>query len=107
MSTRDHARFGLLVLRDGRWGDRELVPGSFVQALRTPCPVNPDYGLLWWLNTGRRQFSAAPASCFAARGAGSNVILLDPEHDLVAVVRWIDKASVDGFVGLLQASVEG
>jgi CubicO group peptidase (beta-lactamase class C family) len=106
MSTRDHARFGLLVLRDGRWGDRELVPGSFVQALRTPCPVNPDYGLLWWLNTGRRQFSAAPASCFAARGAGSNVILLDPEHDLVAVVRWIDKASVDGFVDLLQASVE-
>ena len=106
MSTRDHARFGLLVLRGGGWGGRALVPRSFVETLRTPCPVNPDYGLLWWLNTGRRQFSAAPESCFAARGAGSNVIFLDPEHDLVAVVRWIDKASVDGFVSLLQASVE-
>jgi CubicO group peptidase (beta-lactamase class C family) len=106
MSTRDHARFGLLVLRGGGWGGRALVPRSFVETLRTPCPVNPDYGLLWWLNTGRRQFSAAPESCFAARGAGSNVIFLDPEHDLVAVVRWIDKASVDGLVSLLQASVE-
>ena len=106
MSTRDHARFGLLVHRGGRWGGRQLVPGPWIRELRRPCPVNPDYGLLWWLNTGRRQFSAAPESCYAARGAGSNVILIDPEHDLVAVVRWIDKASVDGFVRLLLESVE-
>lgn len=107
MSTRDHARFGLLVHRNGRWGDRELVPHAWIEELRRPCPVNPDYGLLWWLNTGRRQFSAAPESCYAARGAGSNVIFIDPEHDLVAVVRWIDKASIDGFVRLLLESVEG
>ena len=107
MSTRDHARFGLLVHRGGRWGERELVPGPWIEELCRPCPVNPDYGLLWWLNTGRRQFSAAPESCYAARGAGSNVIFIDPEHDLVAVVRWMDKASVDGFVRLLLESVDG
>ena len=31
MSTRDHARFGLLVLRGGGWGGRALVPRSFVE----------------------------------------------------------------------------
>ena len=61
-------------------------------------PLNPEYGLLTWLNTGRRQFPSAPESSFAARGAGSNVIWIDPEHDLVVVVRWIDKPHVDGFI---------
>jgi len=49
---------------------------------------------------------AAPESCYAARGAGSNVIWIDPEHDLVVVVRWIDKASFAGFLELVLASVE-
>lgn len=101
MSTRDHARFGLLMLRRGRWGERQVLPGAWVDAVTRPCPINPEYGLLWWLNTGRRQLPAAPESSYAARGAGSNVIWIDPEHDLVAVVRWIDKASFPGFVRLV------
>jgi CubicO group peptidase (beta-lactamase class C family) len=107
MSARDHARLGLLVLRRGRWGDREVVPAAWVDEMTRPCPIHPGYGLLWWLNTGRQQLPAAPASCFAARGAGSNVIWIDPEHDLVAVVRWIDKASFPGFVALLTEAVAG
>ena len=72
---------------------------------RKPCPINPQYGLLWWLNTGRAQFPGAPETAFAARGAGSNVIFIDPDHDLVAVVRWIDKASLPEFVRLLMGSI--
>jgi CubicO group peptidase (beta-lactamase class C family) len=105
MSTRDHARFGLLVARGGRWGDRALVPASWIDEMRRSCPLNPEYGLLWWLNTGRAQMPSAPASSYAARGAGSNVIWIDPDHDLVVVVRWIDKASVDGFVRCVQEAV--
>ena len=74
--------------------------------MRRPSDVNPQYGLLWWLNTGRTQMPSAPESSYAARGAGSNVIWIDPEHDLIAVVRWIDKASVDGFVKLVLESVK-
>jgi len=107
MSTRDHARFGLLVHRRGRWGDRQLLPGAWFDELRRPCPLNPNYGLLWWLNTGRAQLTSAPESSYAARGAGSNVIWIDPEHDLVVVVRWIDKASVDGFVRRVVGAVDG
>jgi CubicO group peptidase (beta-lactamase class C family) len=105
MSTRDHARLGLLVARRGRWGSRELLPASWVDAMRRPSALNPDYGLLWWLNTGGRACPSAPESCFAARGAGSNVIWIDPEHDLVVVVRWIDKASVGGFLERVTAAV--
>ena len=105
MASRDHARFGLLIHRGGRWEGKELLPTAWVRAMRAPCPVYPEYGLLWWLNTGRGQFPGASESCYAARGAGSNVIFIDPELDLVAVVRWIDKASLPGFVRLLVESV--
>jgi CubicO group peptidase (beta-lactamase class C family) len=67
--------------------------------------VNPQYGLLWWLNTDRGQLPSAPTSSYAARGAGSNVIWIDPDHDLVAVVRWIDRTALDGFVKLVLDSV--
>jgi CubicO group peptidase (beta-lactamase class C family) len=105
MSTRDHARFGLLVHRGGRWGGRELVPAAWIEEMRRPCPINPEYGLLWWLNTGRRQLPSAPESSYAARGAGSNVIWIDPEHDLVTVIRWIDKPHMAGFVERVLASL--
>ncbi len=98
MSSRDHARFGQLIHQGGRWEGRQLVPRWWIDEMRTPCALNPQYGLLWWLNTGRAQAASAPESCYAARGAGSNVIWIDPEHDLVVVVRWIDKPSVDGFI---------
>jgi CubicO group peptidase (beta-lactamase class C family) len=106
MSTRDHARFGLLVHRAGRWGGRELVPGAWIAEMRRPCPIHSEYGLLWWLNTGRRQFPSASEASFAARGAGSNVIWVDPDRDLVVVVRWIDKPHVAGFVERVVAAVD-
>ena len=105
MSTHDHARFGLLIHRGGAWEGKELLARAWIEAMRRPCPLNPEYGLLWWLNTGRRQFPSAPESCYAARGAGSNIIFIDPDHDLVAVVRWIDTASLDGFLRLVLDSV--
>jgi CubicO group peptidase (beta-lactamase class C family) len=105
MSSLDHARVGLLVHRQGQWGDRRLLDAGWLTEIRRPCPVNPQYGLLWWLNTGRQQAPAAPESCYAARGAGSNVIWIDPEHDLVIVVRWIDKASFGGFLSLVLQSL--
>ena len=105
MSTRDHARFGLLVQRRGRWGGRDVLPASWVDALQEPCPVNRMYGLLWWLNSERASVPGAAASCFGARGAGSNLIWVDPEHDLVVVVRWIDKPHIPRLLGMIAESV--
>ncbi len=105
MSSRDHARLGLLVHRDGVWGDRRLLESGWLAEIRRPCPLNPQYGLMWWLNTGRGQFPSAPEAVYAARGAGSSLIWIDPQHDLVVVARWIDKASMDGFFKLVLASI--
>jgi CubicO group peptidase (beta-lactamase class C family) len=107
MATRDHARFGLLMQRQGQWGDRRLLDAGWIEQMRQPCPINPGYGFLWWLNTGRTALPSAPASSYAARGAGSNVIWIDPEHELVVVLRWIDKTSVDGFLKLVLEGLAG
>lgn len=42
------------------------------------------------LNTLGRNYPGLPATVYGARGAGSNTILISPEHDLVAVWRWHD-----------------
>ncbi len=106
MSTRDHARLGLLVHRGGDWDGRSLLPGAWTEEIRRPCALNPQYGLLWWLNTAGVSFPGAPETAYAARGAGSNVLLVDPDHDLVVVVRWIDASHVARLVALIVDSVE-
>src|SRR5256886_7177703 len=59
MSARDHARFGLLHLRRGRWGDAQILPASWIDECRQPCAINPEYGLMWWLDVRRTRASAA------------------------------------------------
>jgi CubicO group peptidase (beta-lactamase class C family) len=54
-----------------------------------PCPLNLDYGFMWWLNTGHRRYGdTASEGTFAAMGAGGNCVICDPVHDLVVVTRW-------------------
>jgi hypothetical protein len=47
----------------------------------------------------------APEASYSARGAGSNVIWIDPDHDLVVVVRWVDKAHVNPLMERIVGSV--
>jgi CubicO group peptidase (beta-lactamase class C family) len=106
INTRDHARFGYLHLRRGRWRDRQLLSERWIDLATTPCAANPSYGCMWWLNTNRRLFPSAPASSFFALGARDNVIWIDPEHDIVAVVRWIGPGAMDGFIQRVLAAVK-
>ena len=105
IGARDMARVGLLVAQDGVWQGRRLLPEGWCAELRKPCDIAPFYGLLWWLNTDRRQFPAAPESSWFAMGWGSHLIWIEPEHDLVVVVRWIDRPQAGAFVERLLASV--
>jgi CubicO group peptidase (beta-lactamase class C family) len=99
ISARDHARVGLLVARRGIWAGRSLIPAGYIDAMLSPSPTNPSYGFLWWLNRGgARHKSVSDRSVFAL-GAGGNVIWIEPDLDLVAVMRWIDNTAVDGFLG--------
>jgi len=98
ISARDHACVGQLVAGDGVWEGRRLLPEGWCAELRRPCAIAPYYGLLWWLNTGRKLYPSAPDTSLFALGWGSHIIWIDPDHDLVAVVRWIDRAHADGFI---------
>ena len=98
INTLDHARFGLLLARGGRWGGRQILSESWIKEMLTPSPTLPNYGYLWWLNTGPAANPDLPSSAFSAMGAGSNVIWIDPDHDLVVVARWIDKTALEGFL---------
>ena len=52
-TAQDFARFGLLYLHDGWWGEQRILPAGWVDHGRRPTPV-PDtephgYGAHWWL----------------------------------------------------------
>jgi len=105
ISALDHARFGLLIARGGSWQGRRILSESWIVRMVQPSPTLANYGYLWWLNTGPSANPALPSSAFSAMGAGSNVIWIDPEHDLVVVVRWIDKAATDQFLTHVIAAI--
>jgi CubicO group peptidase (beta-lactamase class C family) len=105
IASRDHARVGLLIGRGGRWNDRQLLPESWIQSSRTPCPLNLEYGYLWWLNTDRAHYDRAPASSYFAVGAGQSIIWVEPENDIVMVARWIDNTRTNELIGRVMDSV--
>ncbi len=98
LSAWDQARFGYLTLRNGNWNGKQLIPRSWIDLSKTPTPVQPDYGFMnYYLNLEQKQIPAAPKSAFFHLGAGTNMIYVDPENDLLVVTRWIpngDKAEL-------------
>lgn len=98
MGAADQARLGQLVLQRGLWEGRRLLPEAWFDAIAEPSPLNPEYGLLWWLNTARRRAPAASESSLFASGAGGHITWIDPERDLVSVTRWLEPAVFPGYV---------
>jgi len=108
INAHDMARFGYLTLRRGKWKDRQLLSENWVKMALTPTPAEPTYGFMnWFLNTDRKYAPSAPASVFIHVGNGTNVVIVDPDHDIVAVVRWIENGAVDGFIQRLLAALPG
>ncbi len=95
----DMARFGLLTLHKGRWKDRQLLSENWISQARTPTTAQPTYGYMnWFLNTEGKYLPSAPVTAFTHVGNGTNIVYVDPEHELVVVARWIDQKALDGFI---------
>lgn len=103
--TRDHARVGLLVQRRGRWGDRQLLSERWLSWMLEPTPLNPQYGAMWWLNTNRGLYPAAPADSVFAIGGGQHLVWVDNAHDLVVVMRWIAREHCNELIERLMAAL--
>ena len=106
-TCRDMARFGLLVLHDGAWGDDQVIPADWVeQATERPSQdLNTTYGYLWWTNLVGTQGTSvsplradevaaaertqrvpgAPEELRWALGLGGQIIQIDTATDTVVV----------------------
>jgi CubicO group peptidase (beta-lactamase class C family) len=77
----DFARFGLLFAREGRAGDRQVVPASWVaEATARDTTTDPaeHYQYWWWVDPERE-------GRFSARGNKGQFVYVDPVTDVVVV----------------------
>lgn len=94
LSTRDMARVGYLMLREGKWSSRPVVPADWVReitrAFTRVGDMNPEsrrkgpfgYGYLWWVWDG--PFAAGPyRGAYTGLGAVGQHITVIPVLDLV------------------------
>jgi CubicO group peptidase (beta-lactamase class C family) len=91
------ARLGYLYLRGGRWKGEEILPPSFVRAVRQPDPAlaklpvhdptnhggaSSHYSLLWWNNLDGA-LAGVPRDAFWSWGLHDSLIVVIPSLDLV------------------------
>jgi len=94
LSTRDMARVGLVMLRQGAWAGQQLVPPDWAKRIVAPltsvADMHPDdlkkgpfgYGLLWWVWNGPFN-RGAYAGAYTGRGAIGQFITVLPSLDMV------------------------
>ena len=97
-NARSMARFGLLMLGDGKWNGQSIMADTayFNDMVNTSQSMNESYGYLWWLN-GKNSFMlpesqlvfngwlfpAAPADMYAAMGADGQFLNVVPSKNMV------------------------
>lgn len=94
LSTRDMARIGYLMLRGGRWENRQVMPADWVAqttAVATPAPevektspfiADLGYGYLWWVFDPAQSVGTLDGA-FTASGSFGQYITVVPKLDMV------------------------
>jgi len=80
----DLLRFAYLILRDGRWGRRQIVPAAYVRHCRSRSPFNPHYPYSLQLQLNLGDLSGVPADAVWKSGSGGHCFFVIPSLDLVA-----------------------
>ncbi|MBC7904986.1 MAG: serine hydrolase [Gemmatimonadaceae bacterium] len=106
INTLDQARFGLLFLRNGKWKNQQLVSSEWVKRVQNPSPANAEYGYLWWLNA-EEKWKGVSKNIYYAAGFGGNYIVIDQQHDLLIVTRWMDDNKIGELVKLVIEATKG
>jgi CubicO group peptidase (beta-lactamase class C family) len=107
VTLRDYGRFGLLMAREGRVGGKQLLPAGWVERATVPRSAQvmhgklyPDYamgyGYQWWC-------FPPPGRAFTGQGVFGQLLMVDPELDLVVVktsawpVAWDDAKEAESY----------
>ena len=105
ISAIDQARFGLLFARKGKWKNKQIISEQWVNSVNQPSAANRSYGLMWWTNEEGRLGNISK-KIYSADGFGGNFIVVDSEHDLVIVARWLEPSKLSEFVQLVIRATE-
>ncbi len=105
ISTLDHARFGLLLARNGMWNGKQLISGEWIRIATKPSPANINYGYMWWLTGGETVIEGISYNLFYASGMGGNYVVIDSEKDIVIVLRWVNPARFRELTGMIMNAV--
>ena len=97
ISAHDLARFGWLMLNNGNWDGRQVVPADWVaESTRYHSDAAlysvDGYGYMWWVARDHNKFShfqnvELPEGTYSARGSGGHVLLVIPDYGMVIVHR--------------------
>ena len=90
IGVRDLARLGELVLAEGRWGGRALLPADYLRQATTRrnaggAPGFAPYGYLWWVSPERPARGHTRGAVMAS-GYGGQWLYVDPQRDAVIAV---------------------
>lgn len=96
-SNRDMARIGLLMLRNGKWQEKQIIPADWIEEITTQktsykeaqknAPILKEdgldlgYGYMWWLIENTTDYRLKNA--YSAQGALGQNITVYPEIDVV------------------------
>ncbi|MSU90148.1 serine hydrolase [Rhodobacteraceae bacterium 2CG4] len=89
LTTRDQARFAQMMLQEGRWQGRQIVPRDWARAATAPQAPVPDgakgYGLQWWLPADAQDGE------FLAEGVYGQYLYVDRARGVVVVMTAADR----------------
>lgn len=108
-TARDWLRVGRLILDRGRTGDDQLLPAAWIDAMTTPSPRNPNFGMQVWLGSppaqerpyNRHTIKAFHSAPFAAGdiiyldGFGGQRVYIVPSLELVIVRTGVSSTEFD------------
>ncbi len=101
LTARDTAKFGLLYLKNGRWGNEQVVPEDWVrESFQTHVDLTVQgqppsgYGYLWWILAPDLRRESRQA-VYAARGRFGQFIFVVPEYDMVVVMNSYARPGID------------
>lgn len=81
MTAREWARFGKLILHQGKWDGRQVVPWDVLKECFVGSRANPNYGITFWL----KEAGNAPDDLVFASGLGSQRLYIIPSLELMVV----------------------
>ncbi len=86
LSARDSARYGLLYLYEGKWGDQQILSSEYVKRSTKSYSDTGSggYGYMWWTYDDAR---LEGTGLYAAQGVGGQTIAVLPGRDLVIINR--------------------